>query len=153
MTADRWARIHDLFELCLDQPPESRTSFLDAQPVDPEVRSEVQKLLDQDRAAGGFLDESPDLVKELRSPPRSQFAPGDRLGNRFEILRLIGGGGMGEVYEAFDCELGEAVALKTIRPELASASMVDRFKIEIQLARRITHPNVCRIFDLGIVKK
>jgi serine/threonine protein kinase/Tfp pilus assembly protein PilF len=57
---------------------------------------------------------------------------------------------MGEVYEAEDLELHERVALKTVRPEVAADSRaIDRFKREIQLARRVTHPNVCRIFDLG----
>src|SRR5262249_60177989 len=57
---------------------------------------------------------------------------------------------MGEVHEAEDLSLGTAVAVKTIRPELAARDLVmERFRREILLARRVTHPNVCRIFDLG----
>ena len=150
MTADRWARIHDLFELCLDQPPESRTSFLAAQPVEAEVRSEVQRLLNQDRAAGGFMDESPDLVKELRNGARAQFSPGERLANRFELLRLIGRGGMGEVYAALDVDLEEQVAVKVLHADLlGDAGATQRFRRELQLARKVTHPHVCRLFDLG----
>ncbi|MBY0508414.1 MAG: protein kinase [Bryobacteraceae bacterium] len=150
MTADRWARIHDLFELCLDQPPESRKSFLHAQPVDPEIRFEVQKLLDQDCAAGAFMDESPDLVKELRTAPRAQFSPGERLANRFELLRLIGRGGMGEVYAALDADLEEQVAVKVLHADLLGDSgATQRFRRELQLARKVTHANVCRLFDLG----
>ena len=78
------------------------------------------------------------------------LAPGDQLGERYTIQRLIARGGMGEVYEAFDRELQERVALKTIRSELAaSVALAERFRREIQLARRVTHPNVCRLFDLG----
>ncbi len=77
------------------------------------------------------------------------LAPGDVLAERFRVLRLVGRGGMGEVYEAEDLELGEAVALKTIRPELVGDPAArDRFKREIQMARKVTHPNVCRTFDL-----
>src|SRR5262249_53695860 len=60
-------------------------------------------------------------------------------------------GGMGEVYEAEDMVLRELVALKTIRPDVADDDLIiDRFKREILLARKVTHANVCRIFDLGL---
>jgi serine/threonine-protein kinase len=76
--------------------------------------------------------------------------PGDILADRFRILRFISQGGMGDVYEAEDVQLGERVALKTVRPEIAfDPLMMARFKQEIQLAKRVTHPNVCRIHDLG----
>ncbi len=78
------------------------------------------------------------------------FQTDETVAQRYRIVRFIAEGGMGEVYEAFDLELRERVALKTIRAELAeSAPMLERFKREIQLARRVAHPNVCRIFDLG----
>ena len=71
------------------------------------------------------------------------------VAGRFKILRLIGQGGMGAVYEAEDQELGGRIALKTVRPEAtADPRIVERFKQEIYLARKVTHPNVCRIFDL-----
>ncbi len=73
----------------------------------------------------------------------------DVLAGRFKIVRFTGQGGMGEVYEAEDLELGERVALKTIRPEIAKDEQaIGRFKREIHLARKVTHPNVCRIFDM-----
>ena len=78
------------------------------------------------------------------------FSPGEMIAGRYRMVRLIGQGGMGDVYEAEDMELHECVALKTVRPEIAQdARSLERFKREIQLSRRITHPNVCRIFDLG----
>ncbi len=77
------------------------------------------------------------------------FLPNQTLASRYRILRFIGQGGMGEVYEAEDLELRERVALKTIRPEIATHDhALERFKREILLARKVTHPNVCRIFDL-----
>jgi eukaryotic-like serine/threonine-protein kinase len=79
------------------------------------------------------------------------FAPGQVLADRYRIVRFIAQGGMGEVYEAEDRELGERVALKTVRPEVAGQEgALERFKREVQLARKVTHPNVCRLFDLGV---
>ena len=82
-------------------------------------------------------------------PGGVHVAEGDVLADRFRIVRFIGRGGMGDVYEAEDLELGERVALKTVRPEIAHLEgAIDRFRREIQLARKVTHPNVCRIFDV-----
>jgi serine/threonine protein kinase len=79
------------------------------------------------------------------------FSPGHRLGARYAIVRLIGRGGMGEVYEVEDQLLQERVALKTVAAVMSDDERaVRRFKREVLLARRVTHPNVCRIFDLGV---
>src|SRR5688572_4610383 len=77
------------------------------------------------------------------------FRAGDLLCERFRVVRFIARGGMGELYEAEDQTLGEHVALKTIRPEIAMHQRANqRFRREVQLARKVTHPNICRIFDL-----
>jgi len=102
----------------------------------------------------GAPDDQPTLSMDDGGPhgPRV-FAPGTFLSGRFRIVRFIGQGGMGEVYEAEDVELRERVALKTIRSHIASREdMLARFKSEIQLARKVTHPNVCRIFDLAATR-
>ena len=76
--------------------------------------------------------------------------PGDIVGGRYEILQLLGEGGMGAVYKARDREIDRLVALKVVRPELArNAEIVRRFKQELILARQVTHKNVIRIHDLG----
>jgi eukaryotic-like serine/threonine-protein kinase len=78
------------------------------------------------------------------------FQIGDVPGGRYEILQLLGEGGMGAVYKATDRELDRFVALKVIRPELASdPSILARFKQELLLAHQVTHRNVIRIYDLG----
>jgi serine/threonine protein kinase/tetratricopeptide (TPR) repeat protein len=75
---------------------------------------------------------------------------GMRLGKRYEIVQMLGEGGMGAVYKAWDLELDRLVALKVIRPELAvHEEILQRFKQELILARKITQKNVIRIFDLG----
>src|SRR5688572_7872237 len=77
------------------------------------------------------------------------FSEGDLVCARFRVVRFIARGGMGEVYEAEDLELSERVAIKTIREDIAADERVNqRFRREVQLARKITHPNICRIFDL-----
>jgi tetratricopeptide (TPR) repeat protein len=94
---------------------------------------------------------SDDEVQEAatgRTPPT--LAVGDVVAERYRIARFIARGGMGTVYEAEDLVLGGHVGLKTIRPEVASRpKAVERFKREIHLARKITHPNVSRVYDLG----
>ncbi len=78
------------------------------------------------------------------------FASGDLVAQRYRVVRFLAQGGMGEVYEAEDVELRQEVALKTVSAHIGGdPAAIDRFKREIALARRVTHPNVCRIFDLG----
>ena len=75
---------------------------------------------------------------------------GTLLANRYEITALLGEGGMGAVYKALDREVNRAVALKVIRPDLATnSSIIDRFKQELVLSHQVTHRNVVRIYDLG----
>ncbi|HEY2943204.1 MAG TPA: tetratricopeptide repeat protein [Vicinamibacteria bacterium] len=77
------------------------------------------------------------------------FATGQVLAGRFRIVRFLAHGGMGEVYEAEDVEVRSPVALKTVRPEVAAEpQVIERFRRELLLSRRVTHPNVCRIFDV-----
>lgn len=87
-------------------------------------------------------------------PGDGPFQAGQQIGPRYTILRLLGTGGMGAVYQAFDHELGVAVAIKVIRPSAqsdatAAKELEQRFKRELVLARQVTHKNVVRIHDLG----
>ena len=83
--------------------------------------------------------------------PGLTFSPGDSVAGRYRIERFLAQGGMGAVYAARDLELGGPVALKTLHAWIAGdPQSLERFKREIQLARRVTHPNVCRIFDFGV---
>ena len=80
------------------------------------------------------------------------FQEGQTVAGRYQILRYINCGGMGEVYEArdLDLELTDPVALKTLLPAIADdESMITRFKREIALCRQIAHPNVCKVYDLA----
>jgi len=77
-------------------------------------------------------------------------APSDRIGGRYTLLGLLGAGGMGTVYRARDEELDEVIALKMLLPEFVDEpGMLERFRREVKLARRVTHTNVARVFDIG----
>ena len=119
-----------------------------------------------------FLQPSPDSEVTTFEPPQTRRSTsgvrrsaaaragegplelGQAFGTRYHIIRLLGVGGMGAVYQAWDAELGVAVALKVIRPEVAAdpaaaREIERRFKRELLLARQVTHKNVVRIHDLG----
>ena len=89
-------------------------------------------------------------LTQLPNARGGPLQPGTVLGNRYQILRMLGEGGMGAVYQALDREVNRNVALKVIRAELAgNTSIIDRFKQELVLSHQVTHKNVVRIYDLG----
>ena len=108
--------------------------------------------VESDELPTDLLDDSArNRIYRLRGAPEATaFAAGEMLAERYKIVRFVARGGMGEVYEVEDTALRQRVALKTIRAEVAlREDSLERFKREINLSRRITHWNVCRIFDLG----
>ena len=107
-------------------------------------------LNDQTLATGGQGWSVPVAHGVVSSSTLAQLNPGSLIGARYEIIRLLGQGGMGAVYQAHDKELGRQVAIKVIRPDMASnPEILQRFKQELILARQITNKNVIRIYDLG----
>jgi eukaryotic-like serine/threonine-protein kinase len=82
-------------------------------------------------------------------PFDQRLADGELVAARYRVVRLIGAGAVGEVYEAHDETIGEEVALKTLREGVDDPVSIERFRREIQLARKVTHRNVCRVFDVG----
>jgi eukaryotic-like serine/threonine-protein kinase len=148
---EQWERVKALFETILEQPPAQRSALLASAKEDRAVLEEVGRLLRSHSEAGNFLSISPlPSPAVMNATTAAQlFSPGDLLADRFRIRRFLARGGMGEVYEAEDVELREEVAVKTIRSEvLEDTHALDRFKREVYLAKQVTHPNVCRIFDL-----
>jgi serine/threonine-protein kinase len=85
-------------------------------------------------------------------PSEGRFLPGRLLAGRYRIIALLGKGGMGEVYRADDLTLGQPVALKFLPDEAArDEGLLERFRNEVRIARRVSHPNVCRVYDVGEV--
>ena len=86
------------------------------------------------------------------SVPAGGFTPGTILADRYRIIGLLGRGGMGEVYRADDLKLGQPVALKFLPPALAEDSVRrERFFAEVRITRQLSHPNICRVYDIGEV--
>jgi hypothetical protein len=153
MTAERWGQLKSLFgEAVALDPPAQERFLLAVAARDPELENSLRGLVRNHDSAAEILEGpviSQDRIVEYLSAGVRTFQSGEIAGGRFRILRFLGEGGMGEVYAAEDLDLGETVALKTLRPCLSSnEQLVQRFKQEIQIARKVTHPNVCRVFDL-----
>jgi len=149
---DNWQVVKALFDAALGLDSSARSVFLRDNCPAVETRAEVERLLNEHDKAGAFLS-TPALAGfslGAEAPPTiHRLSEGQVLAGRFRIVRFIASGGMGEVHEAEDQELRERVAVKIIRPEiLVQPNAMARFKREVHLARQVTHPNVCRIFDL-----
>jgi tetratricopeptide (TPR) repeat protein len=145
----RWKRIQPVFEAAVGLAPDERDVFLVAACEDEDLRQEVQELLEADGHAGEFLEEPAARVPDPDELTRSTLPPGMVLSQRFRLVEFLAAGGMGEVYEARDLELGVDVALKIVHPETArDADMMERFRREVHLARQVTHPSVCRIHEM-----
>ena len=148
--SEEWDSVKELFLAALELDPSQRQSYLEQADGSAELHRAVEQLLFAHEKAGTFLTAPAVIDSELQMPNQERrFAVGELLAGRFEIIRYIAGGGMGEVYEALDAELQSEVAIKAIRKEIAcTPQAMAQFKREVQLARQVTHPNACRIFDI-----
>jgi serine/threonine protein kinase/tetratricopeptide (TPR) repeat protein len=87
---------------------------------------------------------------ETLQAPKKKLTTGSTFASRYQVIEEVGKGGMGRVYKVFDKEIGEKVALKLLKPEIASdEETLQRFRNELRVARKIVHKNVCRMYDLG----
>jgi len=150
MTAPRredWRRVREVFEAALAQPAVYRQPFVaEACRGEPGIYDQVIGLLASHDSAATFL-ETP-AARLLDDGPWADLA-GQRIGP-YHLEARIGGGGMGEVFRADDIVLGQPVALKFL-PEAAKTNVnfLTRFYDEVRIARQISHPNVCRVYDMG----
>ncbi len=139
---DHWQRLTDLFDRLLDS--DNPQGMLAAEP-DPELRSAALNLWRHHVRAG----QEDYLAHPVEFEVTPAFQPGQLLLNRFLVDKLLGSGGMGEVYLAWDQRIEGWVAVKTIaRLLISSRAIRERFVAEVRSARRVTHANVCRIHDL-----
>ena len=86
------------------------------------------------------------------SVEEGRFPAGTVLAGRYRVLGLIGHGGMGEVYRAYDLILNQAVALKFLGRANMNDAALARFRNEVRIARQVSHPNVCRVYDIGFIE-
>ena len=156
MEAERWQRIDDLLQGALDCAPDRRGAFLEnACGQDAALRSEVESLLEAYSRAGS-LTAGPAFDDGLRvlSQDQPEAATDSMLGRRigpYQIIRLIGSGGMGAVYLAarVDGAFQKEVAVKVIRRGLDTDRIIRRFSSECQILASLDHPNITRVLDAG----
>ena len=153
MTPERFQEVRRLFAAALEREPGARGAYLQqAYGRDPELVEEVEKLLRSHEQAEGFLG-GQDLHAGQKLKEREQglvrLAPGTHLGP-YEIIAMLGAGGMGEVYRARDTRLGREVAVKVL-PAIFSqdAERLRRFEQEARTAGALNHPNIVAIYDVG----
>jgi serine/threonine protein kinase len=143
----RWSELRAIFFETIDQPAASREEFILHRCATAEQVHALKALLAAHENPAGILDNAPPVALSSDLPPALE--PGALLSGRYRIVRLIARGGMGEVYEARDLKSGGA----TLTVKTLDAHDISRFKRENRLAGRISHPNVCRVFNLLIDKK
>lgn len=147
MIAERWQQVEALFAAAADQPPDARSALLaEATAGDPELRSEIERLLAADRAAGTFLEQA--VAAGARAFGAGEI--GRRIGP-YRLERELGRGGMSTVYLAVraDREFERQVAVKLVRRGMDSDEILARFLDERQILARLDHPNIARLFDGG----
>jgi serine/threonine protein kinase len=144
MTAERWAQIQQVFDAAAEMDPGRVEPFLDsACEGDLELRREVESLLRARESSSGFL-ERPAYADAGPSP----MAPGSHI-HHYEIVSLLGRGGMGQVFLARDTRLGRAIALKLLSQTPDLGSWLLRFEQEARSASALSHPNVCVIYEIN----
>ena len=150
--SDRWQQIEKLFYAALEVEPGRRSAFLDqACGGDAALRAEVESLLECSERPLDFLEETVQSAARqfLKDPETENLQFGARLGS-YEVIRLLGSGGMGEVYLAEDVRLRRKVALKILKRELTlSEGGLQRFEREAQTASALNHPNIVTVYELG----
>jgi eukaryotic-like serine/threonine-protein kinase len=148
MTATRdWAQVKQLFHDALQLSADARTAFVESRASSPEVFAEVMSLLQAHPAAEGFLSTPVDPARVSAAVAR--LHPGDRLAS-FEIIGMIGAGGMGEVYRARDTRLDREVAIKVLPHGTGvDAEGRERFEREARAISKLTHPRISTLYDVG----
>ncbi len=151
MDSERWQQVDQLFHSALERDPGAREEFLSQSCAgDDALRREVEALIKWHEQSGTFIETpAADIAAELLSVTESHLRPGLSIGF-YEIVSLLGVGGMGEVYLAEDARLGRQVALKRLAPRFTlDVERVRRFEQEARAASALNHPNIVTVYEIG----
>ncbi len=155
MIPERWRQINDLYYAALERDEAERAAFLDEAcapngALDEALRREVESLLESNDEAGEFLSSSAlETAAKVLATDQDRFLIGQKVGH-YQVLSLLGAGGMGHIYLAEDTRLSRKVALKLLPREFTQdQERVRRFKQEARAASALNHPNILTIFEIG----
>ena len=153
MTPERWQQIKAIFASALERDPEQRRRFLaEACAGDAALQDEVDGLLAAMEQPDGILDQSPlGAAAESLAATTNDPMAGRHIGP-YRLVRLVGRGGMGAVYEAERCDeqYQKTVAIKLVRPEMNVPELLARFRRERQVLANLDHPGIARLLDGGV---
>jgi tetratricopeptide (TPR) repeat protein len=148
MTPERYEKIGELYHAALERDPADREAFLAEMCSDDEMRREVASLIASYEEAATFIEHPPDNV--AAGWEAAATSPGDRRFAHYQMLSLLGKGGMGEVWLAEDTKLGRNVAVKLLPAGFtADVARVRRFSQEARTASSLNHPNIITIYEIG----
>src|SRR5450432_1879455 len=149
MSSGRWERTKEILEQALRLAPQERQAYLGAAcGADADLRGELESLIaSYEEAGSSFL--GADASEVLQLTPTRALSSGTKLGP-YELIELLGAGGMGEVYRARDARLGRIVAIKLLPAAFsADREWLHRFEREARAASALNHPNIVTIYELG----
>lgn len=164
MTPDRYLQIKQVFDAAIQQPPSQREQFVKSQcGTDTELRKEVMSLLEAHETPHSVIDDPGQALGSIRqmsqmmgffhAPANVLEAAGQMVGKtigRYTIQSVLAAGGMGVIYEAIQQQTQRIVALKVLRPGVASASSLRRFQYETRILGKLEHPGIAQIYDAGV---
>src|SRR5256712_8078160 len=151
MTPERWQQLKQIFQSALERNPAERSAFLNqACADDPALRSEVESLISSHDQAGDSIEAmAAEAATEMLDDDQAGSIVGKQIGH-YEVLSLLGRGGMGEVFLAHDTSLGRKVALKLLRSDFTrNEERLRRFRQEARAASALNHPNILTIHEIG----